>query len=71
MLINTRKEMLIIGTGEKNRVISPNTRSLVHQLGIRMEAMDTHNAASYYNLLAQERSGQTIAVAMLAVGTFD
>jgi len=63
--------MLIVGTGQKNLMIAPNTRNLVHQLGIRMEAMDTHNAASYYNLLAQERSGQTIAVAMLAIGTFD
>jgi uncharacterized protein len=37
-------------------------------MGIRVEAMDTRNAAAQYNLLATERGVHEIAAALIPIG---
>lgn len=68
-VVRPKPDLLIIGTGKRAMPLSTKTKSFVHDLGIRIDIMDTHNAASYYNLLATERPGENIAVAMLSAGT--
>ena len=64
-LTRARTELLIVGTGRRNLMLSPRDRSRITELGIRMDVMDTANASALYNLLATERSGGEIAAALL------
>ncbi len=56
-------EMLIIGTGARSAMLTLRVRSYLYDLGINIEAMDTHNAASTFNMLVQE--GRSVAAALL------
>jgi len=58
-----KPELLILGTGEST--VAPPTfiRQYLHKLGIGLEIMDTRNACSTYNLLAEE--GRRVAAALL------
>lgn len=60
-------ELLILGTGARGLMVSQKDRERLTDLGVQMEAMDTNNASTYYNLLAQERPGQ-VAAALLVLG---
>ena len=64
-LTRAHTELLIVGTGRRNLMLSPRDRSRITELGIRMDVMDTANASALYNLLATERSGGEIAAALL------
>ncbi|KIW09144.1 uncharacterized protein PV09_00080 [Verruconis gallopava] len=63
-----KPDLLIIGTGPSIVPVSPATRKLINDLGIRIEVQDTRNAASQYNLLATERGIEQIAAALIPVG---
>lgn len=68
LLTYTPADMLIIGTGASIRPLAPATRKYLQGLGMRLEVLDTRNAASQFNLLATERGVQEIAAALVPVG---
>jgi NADH dehydrogenase [ubiquinone] 1 alpha subcomplex assembly factor 3 len=61
-------DLLILGLGPEIRPISPRTRRLLSSLGMRVEVLDTRNAASQFNLLATERGVDDVAAAMIPLG---
>jgi NADH dehydrogenase [ubiquinone] 1 alpha subcomplex assembly factor 3 len=51
-----RPDLLLLGTGERLHPLHPTTKNyLMTEVGIRVDVMDTANAAAAYNLLATER----------------
>ncbi|EXJ83313.1 hypothetical protein A1O1_06932 [Capronia coronata CBS 617.96] len=68
-LIYPRPDLLLIGTGRKLWMLGAETRKyLSEQLGIRVDIMDTANAAAAYNLLAMERGVTEVAGLMIPDG---
>ncbi|KAK3340068.1 hypothetical protein B0H65DRAFT_528173 [Neurospora tetraspora] len=63
-----RPDLLILGVGPSLRPLSPATRALINGMGIRVEVLDTRNAASQYNLLATERGVDQVAAALVPLG---
>lgn len=61
-------DILILGLGPEIRPISPDLRRYISSLGMRVEILDTPNAAAQYNLLATERGVDEIAAALIPVG---
>lgn len=51
--------------------LSPETRRHISELGIRVELLDTRNAAAQFNLLATERGVSDVAAALIPVGWKD
>ncbi|KAF2666216.1 hypothetical protein BT63DRAFT_458582 [Microthyrium microscopicum] len=62
-----KPDLLVIGTGKSIRAISPETRKIINNMGIRLEVLDTRNAAAQYNLLATERGVHEVAAAMIPI----
>lgn len=48
--------------------LSPATKNHLHSLGIRVDVLDTRNAAAQFNMLATERGVSEIAAAMIPIG---
>lgn len=48
--------------------LSPATKKYLSSLGLRVEVLDTRNAASQFNLLATERGINEVAAAMIPIG---
>lgn len=67
-LLWPKPDLLIIGTGPTIRPLAPSTRSFLQTLGMRIEVLDTRNAASQFNLLATERGVNEIAAALVPIG---
>jgi NADH dehydrogenase [ubiquinone] 1 alpha subcomplex assembly factor 3 len=67
-VLHPKPDLLIIGTGDKLWMLSPQTRAYLESIGIRVEMQDTANAASTYNLLATERGVEGVGAAMLPIG---
>ncbi|XP_044717627.1 uncharacterized protein HRG_09135 [Hirsutella rhossiliensis] len=67
-LLWPRPDLLVIGVGKHNLPLSPQTRRRVADLGIRVEVLDTRNAAAQFNLLATERGVSEIAAALIPIG---
>ncbi|PWY73794.1 hypothetical protein BO94DRAFT_538836 [Aspergillus sclerotioniger CBS 115572] len=67
-LVWPRPDMLIIGMGETVFPLSPETKRQINSLGVRVEMLDTRNAAAQFNLLATERGVSEIAAAMIPIG---
>lgn len=63
-----KPDLLIIGTGPTIRPLAPKTKLYLQELGMRLEVLDTRNAASQFNLLATERGVNDIAAAMVPIG---
>ncbi|KAK5653143.1 hypothetical protein OQA88_9242 [Cercophora sp. LCS_1] len=63
-----RPDLLILGLGPEMRPLSPETRRLISGLGMRVEVLDTRNAAAQFNLLATERGVAEVAAALVPVG---
>lgn len=61
-------DILIIGTGPRIAPLSPETRKHLSAIGMRVEVLDTNNAASQFNLLATERGVDDIAAVLIPVG---
>lgn len=61
-------DMLILGLGPSIRPISPELRRHIGRLGMRVDVLDTRNAASQFNLLATERGINNIAAALIPIG---
>ncbi|BCS29147.1 Mth938-like domain-containing protein [Aspergillus puulaauensis] len=67
-LVWPRPDLLILGMGGSILPLSPETRKHINSLGIRVEVVDTRNAAAQFNLLATERGVSEIAAAMIPIG---
>ena len=68
-LIYPKPDLLIIGTGRKLWMLSKETRKyLSEELGMKVDAMDTANAAAAYNLLATERGTSEVGALMIPDG---
>lgn len=50
------------------RPLSPATRKHISSLGLRVEILDTRNAASQFNMLATERGVDEVAAALIPLG---
>ncbi len=61
-------DLLILGLGSDIRPLSPETKRHITSLGMRVEVLDTQNAASQFNLLATERGVDDVAAALIPIG---
>lgn len=59
---------MILGVGPRISPLSPETRKVISGLGMRVEVLDTRNAAAQFNLLATERGVDDIAAVLIPVG---
>ncbi|CAK7203942.1 hypothetical protein SEUCBS139899_006692 [Sporothrix eucalyptigena] len=67
-LVWPRPDLLILGLGPEIRPLSPETKRYITSLGMRVEVLDTRNAASQFNLLATERGVDDVAAALVPIG---
>ncbi|KAI0539845.1 hypothetical protein GGR58DRAFT_203045 [Xylaria digitata] len=67
-LLWPRPDLLILGLGPEIRPISPELRRYISSLGMRVEILDTRNAAAQFNLLATERGVNDVAAAFIPIG---
>lgn len=63
-----RPDLLILGLGPENRPLSPELRRAISAMGMRVEVLDTRNAAAQFNLLATERGVDDVAAALIPLG---
>ncbi|XP_073155814.1 uncharacterized protein [Henckelia pumila] len=59
-------DILILGCGRHIQPIDPKLRSFIRSTGMKLEAVDSRNAASTYNILNEE--GRIVAAALLPYG---
>ncbi|GAB4850755.1 hypothetical protein Ancab_030055 [Ancistrocladus abbreviatus] len=59
-------EILILGCGKYIEPVSPELRSFIRSTGMKLEAVDSRNAASTYNILNEE--GRIVAAALIPYG---
>ncbi|KAG8424216.1 hypothetical protein J3458_001036 [Metarhizium acridum] len=67
-LLWPRPDLLVIGVGKQNLPLSPETKKHIAELGMRVEVLDTRNAAAQFNLLATERGVSEVAAALIPMG---
>lgn len=63
-LVHPKPELIVVGLGKKSRILGPESQNKFKNLGLQVDVSATRNAASHYNLLANER-GQTVAALLL------
>ena len=51
-----------------NLPLSPKTREVIADMGLRVEVLDTRNGAAQFNLLATERGVSEVAAALIPMG---
>ncbi|CAA0842485.1 Protein of unknown function (DUF498/DUF598 [Striga hermonthica] len=59
-------EILILGCGRYTQPVKPELRDFVRSTGMKLEAIDSRNAASTYNILNEE--GRIVAAALIPYG---
>ncbi|KAF9669725.1 hypothetical protein SADUNF_Sadunf14G0137000 [Salix dunnii] len=59
-------EILILGCGRYTQPVDPELRRFIRSTGMKLEAVDSRNAASTYNILNEE--GRLVAAALLPYG---
>ncbi|KAF9877922.1 hypothetical protein CkaCkLH20_04498 [Colletotrichum karsti] len=67
-LLWPRPDLLILGVGPKIVPLAPATKKHLSSIGIRVDVLDTGNAASQFNLLATERGVDDVAAALIPLG---
>lgn len=60
-------EILLLGCGRHIQLVDPNLRRFIRSTGMKLEALDSRNASSTYNILNEE--GRIVAAALLPYGT--
>ncbi|KAH9855034.1 DUF498-domain-containing protein [Lenzites betulinus] len=60
-----KPEILLIGTGQRVEMLPPALRQYLIKAGVQVDVMNTRNACSTYNLLAEE--GRRVAAALLPI----
>jgi uncharacterized protein len=48
--------------------LSPETKKALGEMGLRVDVLDTRNAASQFNMLATERGVSEVAAALIPLG---
>jgi len=61
--VSPRPEILLMGTGKSVVPMAPQLRKYLNQLGLQVDVLDSWNACSTYNLLAEE--GRRVAAAVV------
>lgn len=59
-------EILILGCGKYIQTVNPELRNFIRSTGMKLEAIDSRNAASTYNILNEE--GRMVAAAVIPYG---
>lgn len=59
-------EILVLGCGRYIEQVDPELRRFIRSTGMKLEALDSRNAASTYNILNEE--GRIVAAALLPYG---
>lgn len=59
-------EILILGSGRYIERLNPELRRFIRSTGMKLEELDSRNAASTYNVLNEE--GRIVAAALLPYG---
>jgi NADH dehydrogenase [ubiquinone] 1 alpha subcomplex assembly factor 3 len=67
-LLWPRPDLLIIGVGKNIVPLSPETKKALGEMGLRVDVLDTRNAASQFNMLATERGVSEVAAALIPLG---
>ncbi|KIW70395.1 hypothetical protein PV04_02669 [Phialophora macrospora] len=68
-LLYPKPDLLIFGTGRQLHMLSKDTRRyLSEELGMKVDAMDTANAAAAYNLLVMERGVEGVGAILIPDG---
>ncbi|KAG4151561.1 hypothetical protein ERO13_D04G073000v2 [Gossypium hirsutum] len=65
-IIRPIPEILILGCGRYIEPVDPELRRFIRSTGMKLEALDSRNAASTYNILNEE--GRIVAAALLPYG---
>ncbi|XP_077235258.1 NADH dehydrogenase ubiquinone 1 alpha subcomplex assembly factor-like protein (DUF498/DUF598) [Tasmannia lanceolata] len=65
-LLRPVPEILIIGCGKHVEQVNPELRRFIRSTGMKLEAVDSRNAASTFNILNEE--GRMVAAALLPYG---
>ncbi|KAK4847562.1 hypothetical protein QYF36_003354 [Acer negundo] len=65
-LVRPIPEILILGCGRCIVPVDPEVRRFIRSIGIKLEAVDSRNASSTYNILNEE--GRIVAAALLPYG---
>ncbi|OMO75780.1 NADH:ubiquinone dehydrogenase 1 alpha subcomplex assembly factor 3 [Corchorus capsularis] len=65
-IIRPIPEILILGCGRHIQPVAPEIRQFIRSTGMKLEALDSRNAASTYNILNEE--GRIVAAALLPYG---
>ncbi|KAL5550557.1 hypothetical protein UlMin_000733 [Ulmus minor] len=59
-------EILVLGCGSDTKPVDPELRRFIRSTGMKLEAVDTRNAISTYNILNEE--GRIVAAALVPYG---
>ncbi|KMZ66080.1 NADH dehydrogenase [ubiquinone] 1 alpha subcomplex assembly factor3 [Zostera marina] len=65
-LLRPIPEILLLGCGKLTQHVSPELRKFIRSTGMKLEAIDSRNAASTYNILNEE--DRIVAAALLPYG---
>ncbi|KAI0650426.1 DUF498-domain-containing protein [Trametes meyenii] len=64
-MVVPKPEILLFGTGDRVAMLPPTLRQHLTKAGVQVDVMNTRNACSTYNLLAEE--GRRVAAALLPI----
>ncbi|KIY02275.1 uncharacterized protein Z520_02413 [Fonsecaea multimorphosa CBS 102226] len=68
-LLYPKPDLLLVGTGHRLWMLSRETRAYIsEELGIKVDVMDTPNAAAAYNLLVMERGVEEVGAILIPEG---
>ena len=67
-LLWPKPDLVILGTGQRIVPLAKQSRERLQECGVRIEVLDTRNAASQYNLLVTERGTTEVVAALVPVG---
>jgi NADH dehydrogenase [ubiquinone] 1 alpha subcomplex assembly factor 3 len=65
-LILLWREILVLGCGKYIQPVDPQFRKFIRSTGMKLEVVDSRNAASTYNILNEE--GRIVAAALIPYG---
>ncbi|GLJ21544.1 hypothetical protein SUGI_0399150 [Cryptomeria japonica] len=65
-LLQPAPEILVIGSGKRSELVDPGIRNFLRTNGIKVESVDSWNAAATFNFLNEE--GRVVAGAFLPLG---
>eukprot|EP00252_Welwitschia_mirabilis_P003634 TRINITY_DN13697_c0_g2_i1.p1 TRINITY_DN13697_c0_g2~~TRINITY_DN13697_c0_g2_i1.p1 ORF type:complete len:173 (+),score=25.42 TRINITY_DN13697_c0_g2_i1:79-597(+) len=61
-IIRPVPEIVVLGCGKRTELVDPNIRNFLRSNGIKLEAVDSWNAAGIFNILNEERRAAVAAL---------